>query len=58
MAPRPYHSVYKTRAQAHPDIFFYIEGFYNRKKKEDSVAIRRWAASARQLMKPPIRNNR
>jgi putative transposase len=32
-----YHRVYQTREQAKPDLFFYIESFYNRKRRHSSL---------------------
>lgn len=32
-----HHTLYETRAQARADIFFYIEAFYNRKRRHSSL---------------------
>jgi putative transposase len=39
---RVHHRVYQTRHEAGPDLFYFIEGFYNRNR-----LLRRWAISAR-----------
>ena len=33
------HAVYHTRQEAMADIFFYIEGFYNRSRRHSSLAF-------------------
>ena len=33
------HAVYRTRQDAKTDIFFYIEGFYNRTRRHSSLAF-------------------
>jgi transposase InsO family protein len=32
-----HHRVYETRDDARPDLFFYIEGFYNRRRRHSSL---------------------
>jgi transposase InsO family protein len=32
-----HHRLYGTRAEARPDLFFYIEGFYNRRRRHSSL---------------------
>ena len=32
-----HHRVYDTRAEARPDLFFYIEAFYNRRRRHSSL---------------------
>jgi putative transposase len=32
-----YHCVYRTRDEARPDVFYYIEGFYNRRRLHSSL---------------------
>jgi transposase InsO family protein len=34
---RIHHAYYETRAQARADIFFYIEAFYNRRRRHSTV---------------------
>jgi len=34
---RVHHRVYETRDDARPDLFFYIEGFYNRRRRHSSL---------------------
>jgi putative transposase len=33
------HAVYRTRQDAMTDIFFFIEGFYNRTRRHSSLAF-------------------
>ena len=32
-----HHCLYGTRAEARPDLFFYIEAFYNRRRRHSSL---------------------
>ena len=32
-----HHRFYSTRDEARPDLFFYIEGFYNRRRRHSSL---------------------
>jgi transposase InsO family protein len=32
-----YHATYRTREEAMMDIFFYIEGFYNRQRRHSTL---------------------
>ena len=34
-----HHAVYRTRQDAMTDIFFYIEGFYNRTRRHTALAF-------------------
>jgi putative transposase len=34
---RVHHAVYRTRDEASPDVFYYIEGFYNRRRLHSSL---------------------
>jgi transposase InsO family protein len=34
---RVHHTVYRTRDEASPDVFYYIEGFYNRRRLHSSL---------------------
>ena len=34
---RVHHRVYRTRAEARPDLFYYIEAFYNRRRRHSSL---------------------
>ena len=32
-----HHCIYRTRDEARPDVFYYIEGFYNRRRLYSSL---------------------
>jgi len=34
---RVHHRLYRTRAEARPDLFYYIEAFYNRRRRHSSL---------------------